>query len=89
MGFVGLGSMIPTIHVFHVCFSFLSSILCLCCVVHITPMVKCLIGIFLMSLRISWNTMIVRSSWITMIVRSSWNTMIIKCISGYVFCYMP
>ena len=32
---------------FHVCFSFLSSISWLCCVVHIIPMVKCLVDIFL------------------------------------------
>ena len=47
MGFVGFGSMLPIIHVFHVCFSFLGMIPCMCYVVHIMPMVKCLIDIFL------------------------------------------
>ena len=47
MGFVSFGCMLPIIHVFHVYFSFLSIIPCLCCVVHIIPMVKCLVDIFL------------------------------------------
>ena len=33
LGFVGFGCMLPTIHVLHACFSFLSSMSCLCCVV--------------------------------------------------------
>ena len=47
MGFVGFGSIIPNIHVFHVCFLFLCIIPYLCCVVHIMSMIKCLIDVFL------------------------------------------
>ena len=47
MGFVGFYSMMLIIHAFHVCLSFFSIILCLCCVVHIIPMAKCLVDIFL------------------------------------------
>ena len=47
MGFVGFGSIMPNIHVFHVCFLFLCIIPYLCCVVHIMSMIKCLIDVFL------------------------------------------
>ena len=47
MGFVGFDSMMLIIHAFHVCLSFFSIIHCVCSVVHIIPMVKCLIDIFL------------------------------------------
>ena len=46
-GFCWLFSIMPYIHVFHVCFSFFSIIPCLFCVVYIMLMVKCLIDIFL------------------------------------------
>ena len=42
--------MMPTIHVFHGCFSLLSIIPCLCCVVHFMLMVKCLIDISFISM---------------------------------------
>ena len=47
VGFVSFVSIMPIINVFHVCFSFLCIIPCLCCVVHIMSMTKCLIDIFL------------------------------------------
>ena len=47
MSFVGFVSMMPIIHVLLVCFSFLCIIPCLCCVVHIMSMIKCLVDVFL------------------------------------------
>ena len=47
MGFVGFGSIMPNIHVFHVGFLLLCIIPCLCCVVHIMSTIKCLLDIFL------------------------------------------
>ena len=47
MGFVGFDSIMPIIYVLHVCFSFLCIIPCLCCVVHIMFMIKCLIDVFM------------------------------------------
>ena len=47
MGFVDIDYMMLVLHVFMFAFSFLSMILDLSCVVHVIPMVKCLIDIFL------------------------------------------
>ena len=48
MGFVGFVSIMPFLHVLHVCASFLCIGLCfvLCCVVHIMFMIKCLLDVF-------------------------------------------
>ena len=47
MGFVGFGSIMPNIHVFHVGFLLSCIIPCLCCVVHIMSMIKCFIDFIL------------------------------------------
>ena len=47
MGFIGFYSMMLIIHAFHVRISFFSIIRCICYVMHIMLMVKCLIDTFL------------------------------------------
>ena len=46
MGFVGFVSIMLILHGLHVCASFFCIILCLCCVVHIMFMIKCLLDVF-------------------------------------------
>ena len=50
MGFVGFGSIMPNIHVFHVCFLLLCLRPYLCYVVHIMSMIKCLLDISCVSM---------------------------------------
>ena len=59
MGFVGFLSIMPILHVLHVCASFSCIVPCLCCVVHITFMIKTSLRCVCMSLWILWNTNVV------------------------------